>query len=183
MAGWLSAALTQLLVSYGPIAIGVMLGIAGRYGQTLHEADRLQGQSLRADVLQFGFLSLIATSMSDAAHLEGTARVMAAALCGAAGERLYRTYLSRFFKRTEADAPPASDLADTARASPGTVVEIPAGAPDTIRVRSTAPDDPAARIGATLREGFHQVAEQRPPDDQIVALMKMKGPASPGGKP
>lgn len=107
--------LADIIHRYGPIATGLLLGTAARYGLTVSEGKPFSWRSLVADVLQMGFVGEIALLIADFWHLGGDYRVFAASLTAVGSDRIIRLARKSFLRWAEAQAhrfvpaPPSPD--------------------------------------------------------------------------
>lgn len=106
MAGPLSPGdpLADVVHRYGPIAAGLLLGTAARYGLTVSEGKPFSWRSLVADVLQMGFVGEIALLIADFWHLGGDYRVFAASLTAVGSDRIIRLARKTFLRWAVAQA-------------------------------------------------------------------------------
>ena len=116
-----------IAVKYGPTVAGLLLGTAAKYGLTLSEGQRPTWTAIAADLLLLGMLGLLAIAISDAASrvvgltVSSDVRVLIGSLAAVSSDRLVRLARDRFMKKVEAQ------LDTSMKASPATLVEIPAG--------------------------------------------------------
>lgn len=91
----------EAAAKYGPIAAGLLIGTAAKYGLTLSEGQPITLRGVLADMLMQGALGLIAIAASDVLGLTGNARVFVGALAALNSARLVTWARDTFFKRVQ----------------------------------------------------------------------------------
>lgn len=95
-AGWLSR--------YAPIAAGLLIGTAAKYGLTINEGRKLTWRAFIADMLLLGVIGLLALSVSDWLGLQGNPRVFVASMAAVSSDRLLRIVKRSFEQAVQVQA-------------------------------------------------------------------------------
>lgn len=105
---------SEIGAKYAPIASGLIIGTAAKYGLSLTDGQPITWRAIVADLLLQGALGLIAIAVSDVLGLSGNARVFVGALAALNSARLVAWARDTFFVRVQRNvaAIPAAPVED-----------------------------------------------------------------------